>query len=169
MLPRHRRAGGDDCGAGASAQTGRRLPVERTGDPAAVGYAITTLRVYRTGRCRSWDLSRTSIARAGTGRGDDKAPVRTPRRQPSSTGSCYGTSTYHVTESWIRSQGRNDRRPRREVLEVTHLNLNDGTVEGIKHREYPIFASNTIRRPRRVLMTLRDTFNNSYKLLTLNK
>jgi carbamoyl-phosphate synthase small subunit len=25
-------------------------------------------------------------------------------------------------------------------LEVTHLNLNDGTVEGIRHREAPIFA-----------------------------
>ena len=25
-------------------------------------------------------------------------------------------------------------------LEVTHLNLNDGTVEGIRHRSLPIFA-----------------------------
>ena len=25
-------------------------------------------------------------------------------------------------------------------LEVTHVNLNDGTVEGLKHREQPIFA-----------------------------
>src|SRR6266487_3961203 len=30
--------------------------------------------------------------------------------------------------------------PGAKSLEVTHLNLNDGTVEGIKHREYPIFA-----------------------------
>src|SRR5256885_12142639 len=27
-----------------------------------------------------------------------------------------------------------------KALEVTHLNLNDRTVEGVKHREYPIFA-----------------------------
>jgi len=27
-----------------------------------------------------------------------------------------------------------------KALQVTHLNLNDGTVEGVKHREYPIFA-----------------------------
>jgi carbamoyl-phosphate synthase small subunit len=27
-----------------------------------------------------------------------------------------------------------------EGLEVTHLNLNDGTVEGLKHRELPVFA-----------------------------
>jgi carbamoyl-phosphate synthase small subunit len=25
-------------------------------------------------------------------------------------------------------------------LEVTHLNLNDGTVEGIRHRKLPVFA-----------------------------
>ena len=25
-------------------------------------------------------------------------------------------------------------------LEVTHINLNDGTVEGLKHKELPIFA-----------------------------
>ena len=26
------------------------------------------------------------------------------------------------------------------ALEVTHLNLNDGTIEGIRHRELPLFA-----------------------------
>jgi carbamoyl-phosphate synthase small subunit len=25
-------------------------------------------------------------------------------------------------------------------LQVTHLNLNDGTIEGIRHRELPLFA-----------------------------
>jgi carbamoyl-phosphate synthase small subunit len=25
-------------------------------------------------------------------------------------------------------------------IEVTHLNLNDGTVEGMRHRELPIFS-----------------------------
>jgi len=30
--------------------------------------------------------------------------------------------------------------PGSKELEVTHLNLNDGTVEGIRHRELPVFA-----------------------------
>ena len=30
--------------------------------------------------------------------------------------------------------------PGASALEVTHVNLNDGTVEGLKHREQPIFA-----------------------------
>jgi carbamoyl-phosphate synthase small subunit len=25
-------------------------------------------------------------------------------------------------------------------LEITHINLNDGTVEGLRHRELPIFS-----------------------------
>jgi carbamoyl-phosphate synthase small subunit len=30
--------------------------------------------------------------------------------------------------------------PGAKALVVTHLNLNDHTVEGVRHREYPIFA-----------------------------
>ena len=30
--------------------------------------------------------------------------------------------------------------PGAPALEVTHLNLNDGTIEGIRHRELPLFA-----------------------------
>ena len=37
-------------------------------------------------------------------------------------------------------QGTTNEVPGAKELEVTHLNLNDGTVEGLRHRELPIFA-----------------------------
>ena len=30
--------------------------------------------------------------------------------------------------------------PGAPALEVSHLNLNDGTIEGVRHRELPLFA-----------------------------
>jgi carbamoyl-phosphate synthase small subunit len=36
--------------------------------------------------------------------------------------------------------GENETIPGAPELEVTHVNLNDGTIEGLKHREKPIFA-----------------------------
>jgi len=37
-------------------------------------------------------------------------------------------------------EGQNGEIPGAPELEVTHVNLNDGTVEGLRHREKPIFA-----------------------------
>ena len=37
-------------------------------------------------------------------------------------------------------QGTETNIPGAPALEVTHVNLNDGTVEGLKHRELPVFA-----------------------------
>ena len=37
-------------------------------------------------------------------------------------------------------RGDEDGIPGAPGLRVTHLNLNDGTVEGLEHREYPVFS-----------------------------
>jgi carbamoyl-phosphate synthase small subunit len=37
-------------------------------------------------------------------------------------------------------QGSEQEIPGAPGLEVTHVNLNDGTVEGLRHRELPVFA-----------------------------
>ena len=40
----------------------------------------------------------------------------------------------------LPEQGTADEIPGAPALQVTHVNLNDGTVEGLRHRELPIFA-----------------------------
>jgi carbamoyl-phosphate synthase small subunit len=106
------------------------------GDPALLGYAIETVRGLAgakpmMGIC----LGNQLIARAFGGqtfklkfghRGGNH-PVR-----DNQTGRAYITAQNHgyavVAESLPA------------CLEVTHLNLNDGTIEGLRHRELPIFS-----------------------------
>ena len=45
-----------------------------------------------------------------------------------------------VEKKWVSVAGSEKGIPGAPALEVTHVNLNDGTVEGLKHRELPIFA-----------------------------
>lgn len=48
------------------------------------------------------------------------------------TGKCHITSQNHNYSIVPESLGNN--------IEITHLNLNDGTVEGIRHKELPMFS-----------------------------
>ena len=61
--------------------------------------------------------------------------------QPVSDVDCHQRAD-HSTEPQL-SRGRRPCRPR---VEVTHRNLNDGTVEGLRLPTAPSFASNTTRR-----------------------
>src|SRR6059036_1977503 len=82
------------------------------GDPAAVSYAIATLRELARLTPDFRDLPRPPAARFGARRGDGEAPVWASGGEPSGTGSCDRTSTYHVTKPRLRGPGRYGRRPR---------------------------------------------------------
>ena len=111
------------------------------GDPAAVGYAIGTIRALADGSlpifgiCLGHQL--LGLAMGGEtvklpyGHRGGNHPVR-----DLATGQVLITSQNHG----FAVRGETGGVPGADSLEVTHLNLNDGTVEGIKHREYPIFA-----------------------------
>ena len=111
------------------------------GDPAAVGYAIDTIRDLADGSlpifgiCLGHQL--LGLAMGGEtvklpyGHRGGNHPVR-----DLATGQVLITSQNHG----FAVRGETGGVPGAKSLEVTHINLNDQTVEGIKHREYPIFA-----------------------------
>lgn len=111
------------------------------GDPAAVGYAIQTIRDLADGTmpifgiCLGHQLLGLALGgetvKLPYGHRGGNHPVRDLQ-----TGQVLITSQNHG----FAVRGETSGVPGANALEVTHLNLNDGTVEGIRHREYPIFA-----------------------------
>lgn len=111
------------------------------GDPAAVGYAVKTIRELADGTIPMFGIclghQLLGLAFGGEtvklpyGHRGGNHPVRDVQ-----TGQVLITSQNHG----FAVRGDTDGVPGAKALEVTHLNLNDGTVEGVKHREAPIFA-----------------------------
>ncbi len=111
------------------------------GDPAAVTYAIATLRELADGTlpifgiCLGHQLLGLALGgdtvKLPYGHRGGNHPVR-----DLATGQVLITSQNHG----FAVRGDPGGVPGAKGLEVTHLNLNDGTVEGVRHREYPIFA-----------------------------
>jgi carbamoyl-phosphate synthase small subunit len=111
------------------------------GDPAAVGYAIDTIRSLADGKlpifgiCLGHQLLGLALGgetvKLPYGHRGGNHPVRDVN-----TGQVLITSQNHG----FAVKGDTGGVPGAKSLEVTHLNLNDGTVEGVRHREAPIFA-----------------------------
>jgi carbamoyl-phosphate synthase small subunit len=111
------------------------------GDPAAVEYAPKAVRAIADkgvpifGICLGHQILGLTFG-AGTvkmpyGHRGGNHPVRDV-----ATGRVLITSQNHG----FAVEGGEKSIPGAPALEVTHVNLNDGTIEGLRHRELPIFA-----------------------------
>ena len=119
-----------------SLKAGRHFPLPGPGDPELLDYIVATIKQLIDkkpimGIC----LGNQLIARAFGGRNyklkfghrGGNHPVR-----ELATGRVYITAQNHGYAV--------DAASLKDGLEVTHINLNDGTVEGLRHKELPIFA-----------------------------
>jgi carbamoyl-phosphate synthase small subunit len=107
------------------------------GDPAAVGYAVETVR-HQLGRrpvfgiCLGHQLIGLALGgdtfKLKFGHHGGNQPVK-----DLATGKVEVTSQNHgfcVDATSLKDDG----------VELTHINLNDGTLEGLRHREMPLFS-----------------------------
>ena len=111
------------------------------GDPAAVEYAIRNVRELSAGGLPTFGICLGhqlvghafggETAKLPYGHRGGNHPVRDLR-----SGQVLITTQNHGFAVVGDAKGV----PGAPALEVTHLNLNDGTIEGVRHRELPLFA-----------------------------
>jgi len=111
------------------------------GDPDAIDYAPDSVRELATsgtpvfGICLGHQLLGLSFGGSTTklpyGHRGGNHPVKEMR-----TGRVLITSQNHG----FAVRGNETEVTGADALEVTHVNLNDGTIEGLRHREFPVFG-----------------------------
>ena len=111
------------------------------GDPAAISYAPETIRrlaesgVPMFGICLGHQLTGLAFGGRTTklsyGHRGGNHPVK-----ELATGRVLIITRHHC----FALEGGPDGVPGAAELEVTHVNLNDGTIEGVRHRRLPVFA-----------------------------
>ena len=107
------------------------------GDPEPCTYAVDNIRrlMGKTpifGICLGHQLDRPRA-----GRQDLQAEVRTSRRQ--SSGEAVDTGKIEITAHNHNFAVDPDSLQQSEV-ELTHIDLNDNTLEGLRHRKLPLFC-----------------------------
>ncbi|MBA3659230.1 MAG: glutamine-hydrolyzing carbamoyl-phosphate synthase small subunit [Gemmatimonadales bacterium] len=111
------------------------------GDPAAVSYALPIIR----------DLGGEGLPTFGICLGHQLVGLafggKTTKMPYGHRGGNHPVQDCRTDQVLITTQnhgfavvGDEDGVPGAPSLEVTHLNLNDGTIEGVRHRELPLFA-----------------------------
>ncbi len=108
------------------------------GDPAVLDYAIDNAReLVEERRADVRHLPRPSGPRPGDGRPHVQAEVRPPRRESPR----QGAASRARSRSPRRITGSPSIPSRcRTTCEVTHLNLYDDTIEGLRHTSKPVFC-----------------------------
>jgi carbamoyl-phosphate synthase small subunit len=111
------------------------------GDPAAVAYAIRNLREVASGGVPTFGIC-LGHQLVGLAFGGETAKMPYGHR-----GGNHPVRDLVSGQVLITTQNHGfavvgDQRgvPGAPSLEVTHVNLNDGTIEGVRHRELPLFA-----------------------------
>ena len=123
----------------AGAEARRHLPLQR---PRRSGGGRLRGRGGRASSCAVEaagvrHLPRPPDPRPGAGRQDLQAQVRPPRRQPPGDGSRHAQGRDHLAEPRLR---RRRRFAAAGKAVLSHVSLNDKTVEGMRHGELPVFS-----------------------------